>query len=374
MKFMFACGGTAGHIYPAISVADKLKTIFPDAEFLFIGVDDGMEKELVPREGYPIETLLVSSVRRSLKPKALAYTARSIYRTGRAEMKMRRRIREFKPDAVIGTGGYVCYPVIKAASKLGVATLIHESNVLPGLTTRMLEPYCSKIMVGFEESRSHYKRPENVAVTGTPVRAGFSTCSPEEARGKLGYPADKPVVLSFWGSLGAAKMNEYTAEIIAKNEQEGAFTHVHATGGGDEGLRRVEALLRDKGVGELKHTVLLPFLYDMPLQMAAADLVMCRSGASTLAELTYTGKPSIQIPSANVTNNHQEFNARALEKCGAALVITEKECSAERMYKDIMKVISSRERLGAMSRAMLGAAKPDALDNICSEILSLLAK
>jgi UDP-N-acetylglucosamine--N-acetylmuramyl-(pentapeptide) pyrophosphoryl-undecaprenol N-acetylglucosamine transferase len=374
MKFMFACGGTAGHIYPAISVADKLKTIFPEAEFLFVGVEDGMETELVPREGYPIETLLVSSVRRSLSPKALAYTARSIYRTARAEQKMRRVIKEFKPNAVIGTGGYVCYPVIKAAFKLGAATLIHESNVLPGLTTRMLEPYCNKIMVGFEESKNHYKHPESISVTGTPVRAGFSVFTSEEAKRKLAYPTDKPVVLSFWGSLGASKMNEYTAELIARNEREGLFTHVHATGGGEAELNRVKALLRDMGVGELKNTVLLPFLYDMPLQMAAADLVMCRSGASTLAELTYTGKPSIQIPSANVTNNHQEYNARALEKCGAALVITEKECSAERMYGDILKIISSGDKLDAMSQAMKSAAKPDAVDNICSEILSLLAK
>ena len=374
MKFMFACGGTAGHIYPAISVADRLREKYPDAEFLFVGVEGNMETELVPREGYPIKTLVVSGLRRSMKPANILYNIRSLYRTECATMKAKKIIKEFGPDAVLGTGGYVCYPVIRAARALGVPTLIHESNAYPGLTTKMLEKYADRIMVGFEESRSYYKQPEKIFVTGTPVRGGFISMSKAEAKRELGYTDEKPLVLSFWGSLGASRMNEYTAEIIAMNEKEGAFRHIHATGGGDEGAARMAELLKKAGVGELKHTEVRPFIYNMPILMAAADVVMCRSGASTIAELTATGTPTLQVPSKNVTANHQEKNARVLEKQGGAIVITEAECSAEKIYSELCRCANDSARLSAMSRAMLEMGRPDAVESITEAVLSLVKK
>lgn len=374
MKFMFVCGGTAGHIYPAISVADRLRELMPDAEFLFVGTEGHMETELVPREGYPIKTLVVSGLRRSLSPKNIMYNLRSLYRTERAAMKAKRIIRDFGPDAVLGTGGYVCYPVIRAARALGVPTLIHESNAYPGLTTKMLEKYSDSIMVGFEESRSYYKNPEKISVTGTPVRSGFVSLDKGEAKQKLGYTDAKPLVLSFWGSLGASRMNEYTAEIIAMNEKEGAFRHIHATGGGEAGTARMAELLEKQGVGELKYTEVRPFIYNMAELMAAADVVMCRSGASTLAELTATGTPTVQIPSKNVTNNHQEKNARLLERQGGAIVITEAECSAQKIYSVLCGCTGDPAKLDGMSRAMRDMGRPDAVERIAERVLSLTGR
>lgn len=374
MRFMFVCGGTAGHIYPAISVADRLREKIPGAEFLFVGVEGNMETELVPREGYPIETLVVSGLRRSLTPANIIYNIRSLYRTECANVKAKKIIKKFKPDAVLGTGGYVCYPVVRAARAMGIPTLIHESNAYPGLTTKMLEKYADKIMVGFEESRGYYKQPDKITVTGTPVRSGFVSMSREEAKREIGYTDDKPLVLSFWGSLGASRMNEYTAEIIAMNEKEGAFRHIHATGGGEEGAARMAELLGKNGVGELKYTEVRPFIYNMPVLMAAADVVMCRSGASTIAELTATGTPTVQIPSKNVTNNHQEKNARLLEKQGGAVVITEAECSAEKIYSELCSCANDSARLKAMSRAMLEMGRPEAVENITEAVLSLVKK
>ena len=369
---MFACGGTAGHIYPAIAVADRLREIFPEAEFLFVGVEGNMETELVPREGYPIETLTVSGLRRGFSPSDIVYNVRSLYRTERATAKAKKLIRSFKPNAVLGTGGYVCYPVIRAARALGVPTLIHESNAFPGLTTKMLEKHADRIMVGFEESREYYKQPEKIAVTGTPVRRGFVGMSRAEARREIGCKDDKPLVLSFWGSLGASRMNEYTAEIIAMNEKEGAFRHIHATGGGEAGAERMKELLRQAGVEELKYTQVLPFIYNMPVLMAAADMVMCRSGASTIAELTATGTPTVQIPSKHVPNNHQEKNARVLEKLGGAVVITEAECSAQKIYSTLRDCVNDSSRLSRMARAMLEMGRPEAVENITETVLKLI--
>lgn len=374
MKFMFACGGTAGHIYPAVSVADRLREIFPDAQFLFVGVEGNMETELVPREGYPIETLVVSGLRRSITPSNILYNVRSLYRTERATARAKKLVKDFQPDAVLGTGGYVCYPVIRAAHALGVPTLIHESNAFPGLTTKMLERYADRIMVGFEESRGYYKQPEKIDVTGTPVRRGFVSMSKAEAKREIGYADDKPLVLSFWGSLGASRMNEYTAEIIAMNEKEGAFRHIHATGGGEAGAEHMAGLLKKAGVGGLKYTEVRPFIYNMPVLMAAADMVMCRSGASTIAELTATGTPTVQIPSKNVTNNHQEKNARVLEKLGGAVVITEAECSAEKIYSVLRDCTNDSAKLGKMARAMLEMGRPEAVENITAAVLSLVKK
>lgn len=374
MRFMFACGGTAGHIYPAIAVADRLKEIFPEADFLFVGAEGNMEMELVPREGYSIKTLRVSGLRRSLKPSNVIYNVRSFGRTELAVAKAGKLIKDFSPDAVLGTGGYVCYPVVRAAYSLGVPALIHESNACPGLTTRMLEKYAGRIMVGFEESRSYYKHPEKIEVTGTPVRRGFVSFSREEAKRRLGYTDGQPLVLSFWGSLGASRMNEYTAEIIAMNERDGLFRHVHATGGGEAELERIKELVKKAGAQELRQTELRAFIYDMPLLMAAADVVMCRSGASTIAELTATGTPTVQVPSKNVTDNHQEKNARLLEKQGGAIVITEGECSAERMYSAICQCVCDSRQQRQMAGAMLQMGRPEAVENIVEATLELVKK
>ncbi|MBO4330885.1 MAG: UDP-N-acetylglucosamine--N-acetylmuramyl-(pentapeptide) pyrophosphoryl-undecaprenol N-acetylglucosamine transferase, partial [Oscillospiraceae bacterium] len=331
MNFLFACGGTAGHINPAVALAQRLGSLMPDSKFLFIGAEGNMELELVPKEGYEIKAVKAGSLHRSLRPDELLKNFRSVYYICVSTRRAKKIIREFKPDAVLGTGGYVCYPVIRAASELGIPTLIHESNAFPGLTTRMLEKYADRVMLGFEESRSFYKHPEKAVFTGTPARSGFEQRGSEEAKKELGIE-NVPLAVSFWGSLGASHMNEVTAHMIAMNERDGAFRHIHASGG-ENAPEKMTAIL---GGAELKYTEIRRYIYDMPLVMAAADVVICRSGASTLCELTAMGKPAVLVPSVNVTNNHQEKNARVLADRGGALLIREEDCTPRRLYDAVV--------------------------------------
>ncbi len=364
MNFLFACGGTAGHINPAVALAQRLGSLMPDSNFLFIGAEGNMEMELVPREGYEIKAIKAGSLHRSLRPDELIKNVRSVYYICISTRKAKKIMRAFRPDAVLGTGGYVCYPVIKAASELGIPTLIHESNAFPGLTTRMLEKYADRLMVGFEESRSFYKDPEKVVFTGTPARSGFGSWSSEEAKKELGVEKT-PLVLSFWGSLGASHMNEVTARMMIMNERDGAFRHIHASGG-ENGPEKMTALL---GGVELKNTEIRRYIYDMPKVMAAADVVICRSGASTLCELTAMGKPAVLVPSVNVTNNHQEKNARVLSDRGGAVLIREEDCTPQKLYDTVTELCSDSGRRAEMSAAMLSMARTDAVDAIVGEIL-----
>jgi len=374
MRFLFTCGGTAGHINPAIAVAGRLRELIPDSSFLFVGAEGNMEEELVPREGYDIKLISIYSLHRSLAPKDIAHNLKAAYLLKVSAKQSREIIESFKPDVVIGTGGYVCYPVIRMAHKLGIPTLIHESNAVPGLTTKLLEGIADVIMVGFEESRRHYKNPDKVTVTGTPVRGDFLRWDKESAKRSLGI--DRPLVVSFWGSLGAKYMNEITADFIKLNWEKGFFTHIHATGNGEEGLKRMYAMLAERGVINEKESGIdiRPYIFDMPKVMAAADLIICRAGASTIGELTLMGKPAILVPSPYVTNNHQEKNAMVLGERGGAVVIREAECSGELLFRTVSEILTAPGRLEDMSAKMKELSMPDATDKITETILELAEK
>lgn len=373
MRFMFACGGSGGHINPAIAVADRIKELFPEAVFLFVGGDnDNMELELIPKAGYKIKSITASNLRRSIKPLDILHNIYSGGRIINALRQSRTIIKKFKPDVVIGTGGYVCYPVLRTAAKLAIPTVLHASDVLPGLTTRMLEKHVDKILVGFEESKDYYKNPKMVECTGTPVRNEFRQWDKHMAKSRLGMDKDF-FVLSYWGSLGALYMNEKTAQLITINEKQGSFKHMHATGGGEKGLLAMHKML---GLGDdvrLKHTRLSSYIYDMPMIMAAADLVLCRAGTSTLYELAALGKPAILIPSAYVTGNHQEINARVFQSKGGTEMIKEKLCSAQLLYDTILGILENKSRLEEMSKAMKAMDCPDAIDAIVDIILSFVS-
>lgn len=371
MKFMIACGGTAGHINPGIAVAGRLGELVPGSEFLFIGAEGKMETELVPREGYAIETLNITNISRGHSLKALAHNVDTVKNTIASIHEAKKLIRDFKPDAVIGTGGYVCYPVLKAASELGIPTAVHESNALPGLTTKMLADIVDSIMVGFEESRAHYKHPERVTVTGTPVRREFGRLTKQGAREKLGIAADEKLVVSVWGSLGAAYMNDTVCDMIERMGGGSGFRLIHSAG----------TMYFDKVRGRLDETAperascgidVRQYIYDMPEVMTAADLVLCRAGASTLAELTYMGKPCIIVPSPNVANNHQEKNARVLERAGGARVLPEGSFDADSLLSLIGELLGDGEELRKMSAALRSLSVDDATEKICENILSLV--
>lgn len=373
MNFLFACGGTAGHINPAVGVAGRLRELMPDCGILFIGAEGKMETELVPREGYDIRTIPMSNLSRSLSGEGIAHNVHAMGELLRSLPACRRIIEEFKPDAVVGTGGYVCYPVLSQAAKMGIPTLVHESNAQPGLTTKMLESRVDHIMVGFEEARSNYRHPEKVIVTGTPVRLGFLRSDRTAARRELGLSESEPLVVSVWGSLGATEMNKSVAAMIAlaMGEKERPFHLIHSAG------KRGIGPMNDYLAGELGLSgwneagfEVRDYLYDMPRLMAAADLILCRSGASTLAELTAIGAAGVLVPSPNVVNNHQEANARVLERGGAAVVLLEKDASPRTLLDTVTGLLADPGRLAEMKKYSLALSVENATDNITELVLT----
>lgn len=371
MRFMFACGGTAGHINPAIAVAGRLKELLPESEFLFVGAKGKMEEDLVPRAGYPIELIEITNIRRSLSPAGIKHNLKTALNVVKSLGASKKLIREFRPDVVIGTGGYVCFPVLKAAQTMGIPTVLHESNAVPGLTTKLLAGGVDVMMVGFEESRAAYKSGTSVVVTGTPVRGDFRTYSKETAKAELGIKPEEKLIVSVWGSLGAARMNEIMADFIADTYKDSDFNLIHAAGREryDTMMARLSSLCPG-GCSRQGYDV-RPYIYDMSRVMAAADLVVCRAGASTLAELSLMGKPCVLVPSPNVTNNHQEKNARVLENAGGAVVLVESGLTSASFAETVMELITDDVRLNTMAECMRNAAPADATERITDVVLTL---
>lgn len=375
MNVLFTCGGTAGHVNPAVALARIFQERSRGCQVLFVGADGGMETRLVPKEGYPIQTVTITNLQRSLSPAGIVHNAKTLLNMQRSRAQAKHILDRFQPDLVVGTGGYASYPMIQAASKLGIPTAIHESNAIPGLTTRLLERHADLIMVGFEECRKNYKRPDKVLVTGTPVRGDFFQLTKKEAKGKLGMDDGRPLIVSFFGSLGASEMNREMAQFLALEREEGLpFHHVH--GAGAVGCRRMGEYLSEAGVS-LEGTGALEvreYIQDMGVLMRAADLVICRAGASTISELTALGVPAIIIPSPNVTNNHQESNARVLERAGGAVVVLEKDSGGRLLYDAACRILRSPDRRREMSRAMSELGSIDAAERIYAAVTALAGK
>ena len=372
MRVIFTCGGTAGHVNPALALAGLIRQRRPDSEILFVGAHRGIERALIEEAGWPFRAVEISSFHRSLKPGEIRHNLISLRNLIRSPGEARALLRDFPAELVVGTGGYASYPVIRAAAKAGIPTAIHESNAIPGLTTRLLEPHADLIMVGFEECRKNYRHPEKVLVTGTPVRGDFFTYTKKEAKRQLGLDDGRPLIVSFWGSLGAAVMNRQTAEFLALEAAEGCpFHHVHAAG--VVGSRQMAAYLSAAGV-DLGHTPDLEvreYIHDMGTLMRAADLVICRAGASTISELTALGVPAIIVPSPNVTHNHQEHNARVLSDAGGAALILEKDSSGQLLYDTARAILSDDSRRQAMSAAMASLGTIDAAEKIYAAVMAL---
>ena len=371
-RVIFTCGGTAGHVNPAIALAQRMQEADPETEVLFVGAERGLEKDLVPAAGYAFKTVHVSSFYRSLKPGAIAHNLGSCWNLVRSPHEARAILKDFRPDVVIGTGGYASFPLVKAAAKAGIPTAVHESNMVPGLTTEMLEPLVGRIMVGFESCRELYKQPEKVLVTGTPVRGDFFRLTKEEARAKLGICDERPLIVSFWGSLGASGMNAKMAEFLALEAQEQPFHHIH--GAGKKDYPEMQRRLEEGGVSleNCPALSLREYIYDMDVAMRAADLVISRAGASTVSELTALGVPALLVPSPYVTNNHQEKNARALEEAGGAEVLLEKDCDGKRLFQAASAILQQEQRRTDMERNMASLGIRDATERIYQAILALL--
>ena len=371
-KMIFTCGGTAGHINPAIALAQLAREKEPTVEILFVGAERGLEKDLVPKAGYHFRTVHISSFHRSFKPHEIKHNLISACNLLRSPREARAILREFQPDVVIGTGGYASFPLVKAAAKAGIPTAVHESNMVPGLTTEMLEPFANRIMVGFESCRKYYKHPQKVAVTGTPVREDFFALTKAQAKEQLGVNDGRPLVVSFWGSLGASGMNQQMVDFLALEAAKEPFHHIHAAGSGN--LTALKHALKERGVVLSEHPALdvREYIYDMARVCRAADLVICRAGASTISELTALGVPALMVPSPYVTNNHQEKNARALEESGGAVVLLERECSGQALFQAASGILRDEERRAEMERSMLSLGIRDAGERIWQTVLGII--
>ena len=355
MRFIFTCGGTAGHINPALAVASSLRELLPSCDILFIGAENMMEMDLVPLEGYDIKGIKITNISRSFSIEGIKHNIDTFKNVVKSTKEAQKIISDFKPDCVIGTGGYVCYPVISAAHSLGIKTVIHESNAFPGLTTNLLKKKVDLLLTGFDTDA--YSDMSNVICTGTPVRDSFSSFNKDTVKKELGI--EKPLVLSVMGSLGSEHMNEIMKELIPMNSKNGAFHLIHVTG---------SRYYRDFTPKTFDNTTVFEYLNDIAKYMVAADLVICRAGASTLSELTYLGKSAILVPSPNVTGNHQEKNARALEEKGAAKVLLENEFDAQELYNIITDLILDKNSLNAMSEA----SKKQSIESSAADIAGII--
>lgn len=368
MRVLLAGGGTAGHCNPAIAIAGTIKAKNPDAEILFIGNSGKIEETLVQKAGFAFKAVKTQGFRRKLTLDNLKTI--QLYLKARSDCKA--LIREFKPDLVIGTGGYVSGPVVAAAQSMGVPTCIHEQNAYPGITSKMLARKADIVFISFPGSEQYFGKTKKMILSGNPLRAEILSTSREEARATLGIPEDAFYLLSFAGSLGALEINRAMVDVIAENAKKKDFYHTHATG--DRAWKWMPEALREKGFDvEKKGPISVqPYLYDMPLHLAAADGVISRAGAITLGELTALGKPAVLIPSPNVTHNHQYYNARSLSDRGGAILLEEKDLSARRLYEEILRLKDYPQERAALSRQAKELALPDAAETIYNEIKQLM--
>ena len=355
MKIIFTGGGTAGHINPAIAIAKYIKHKQPDAQILFVGTAKGMESTLVPKAGFEIATVEVSGFSRT----ALLSNVKIAFKAAAAYQKSKRVIKKFKPDIVIGTGGYVSGPVVLAAAHKKIPTLIHEQNVFAGVTTKMLCGSADVTAVAFEQSKKYLTKAKKIVHTGNPIRQELLDITKDEARAKLRV-GEAPLVVIFGGSLGAQKLNEAVVDLLTKGIP--SCKVILSTG-----ERYYESCRSAVDGCRNENVTVVSYIHNMDEVLAAADLVICRAGAITLSELTALGKPSILIPSPNVAENHQEYNARALEKAGAAVVITEEEL--HRLQGEIIKLLGDRRKLAEMAEKSAEMGIKNGVESIYNEVM-----
>ena len=371
MNVIFTCGGTGGHINPAIAVANIWKQRHPEDNILFVGTRGCMEEELVPRAGYDLKVFPSDGLYRSFSWEGIKHNAKVLSMILGSMRDCVKLIKEFKADVIIGTGGYATFTTLLAGKLCGVPTCIHEANAMPGLANRMAASFVDKVLICFPESAKHYRHPERTQVVGMPVRQEFIYTKKADARKKLGLD-HRPLVVSAFGSQGAREMNLAVAELFRLEQEAGyPFNHIHAVGSYGWGWMPDEVKSKGVDLETAKSIDMREFIYDMPTVMAAADVVISRAGSSSCNEIAATGVPCVLIPSPNVTDNHQEKNARVLEAKGGAVVLLETECTGKRLMEEISGILGDPERHAAMGKALLGMAVPDSAERICTVMENL---
>lgn len=375
MRFLFATGGTAGHINPALAVASYIKENYPDSGILFIGTADHMESRLVPNAGFDFKTIKINGFKRSMSPKAIMANVKTVFRLFDSQKESKKIIKEFNPDVVIGFGGYVSGPVLQEAVRMKIPCCIHEQNAFPGITNKQLAKKVDKVMLTVEDAVRHLQPKNEVALTGLPVRGELLKKSKPQARIELGIADEKPLILSFGGSLGATPLNEAMFEIICENAEKYEVYHIHSVGTNgraflerfaDNGFRERSEGVYVKGNAEVRL-----YIDNMDTCMAAADLVVGRAGASSLSEIEAMGKASILIPSPYVAENHQYHNAMALVNRNAARILEEKDLTSASLKELIYSILSDKTLLNEIEKNARAMAIVDSREKIADIILSL---
>lgn len=377
MRVLLAGGGTAGHINPAIAIAQYIRSKDERAEILFAGTPQGMEVQLVAKAGFDFVPVQVSGFRRKLSVQNIIHNIKTVYHVVTADFVSKRIIRDFQPDIVIGTGGYVSGPVVLAAVKLGIKTMIHEQNAFPGVTNKLLAKKVDMVMLAVAEAKEHFGPEAHCEVVGNPVRQSVIFRTKEEARKSLGLD-NKVCILSFGGSLGAKVINHAAADLIEWNYQQNKINHIH--GYGRLGKEHFPQMIEERGIpfGELLGKKADPnidvreYIDNMDTCLAAADLVICRSGAITLSELQATGKASILVPSPYVAENHQFHNAMVLVNHGAAMLIEEKDYDKDNFLRMVESVYQDREKLNQLGKNASKLAILDSTERIYRLICGLI--
>lgn len=370
MKILFAGGGTAGHINPALAVAGTVREKEPDAQILYVGAKGGMEERLVPKSGYEFRSITIAGFQRKLNWQNVKKNAKNVVNLFTSTREAKKIIQEFKPDICMGTGGYVSGPVIREAIKLGIPAVIHEQNAFPGITNKALSKHANKTMLAVMDAQKFLPKSAVCVLTGNPIRPEVIRAKKQEARAALGLD-NRPLILSFGGSLGARKINEAVADLLAWSAKTDKFQHIHGYG---QWGRWFPDLLKEKGIELEKHKNIdiREYIDNMPVCLAAADLVICRAGAITLSELQAQGKASILIPSPNVAENHQYHNAMALVNKNAASILEEKDLSGESLIQRVENLFQDQATITILGENAKKMSILDANERIYTIIRELV--
>lgn len=366
MKILLCGGGSAGHVNPAIAIAEAIKSKNPNTELLFVGREGGFENSAVKKAGIKLKTVRIEG----LKRKITVENIKKMILTIKATKEASKILNEFRPDAVIATGGYVSFPVLRAAQKTKIPTVIHESNVYPGLVTRLLSSKCTLVLLNHKKTAEHLRNSKNIEVIGNPLRADFTKISRKDARKDMGLKNSDILILSFGGSGGAGKLNEVITSVMnhTTSHTPGVY-HIHATGKKYFDKSKADEFKKAKSTCQL-----LPYIDDMPKKLKAADIVICRSGAMTLSEIALVGVSAILIPSPNVTDNHQYKNAKLLADNKACVLIEEKELTEELLTSKLAVLINDVEARKTMSQKIGFFATKDAAEQAAAKISDVIAK
>lgn len=370
MKIMFVAGGTGGHINPAIAVANEVKRLEPNAEILFVGTEGRMETRIVPNAGFELKTLKMNGFSRNMSLSGIKQNLETAYLTLKASSDAKKIISEFKPDVVVGFGGYVTGPVVRTAVKMGVKTAIHEQNAFPGVANKALAKLVDKVMLTSAAAEKYMKCKNPPVVTGLPVRREIIKTDRDFARATLGLKNDDMLVLSMGGSLGADAINNAVVTMLTTLKDEKNICFLHSTG---KYGKWVGEKLTENGVAYGKGTniEIREYIDNMDICLPACDVVISRAGASSISEIAILGKPSILIPSPNVAENHQFHNAMTLAENDGAILIEEKNLDGEILAKNIQDLKNNRQKLDTISQNALKNAKSNALSEICKIVMSL---